>query len=156
MVAVVYGGASSGKSAYAESLALSLPGPHVYAATMRRGGQEAARRIARHREQRVGKGFATVELAHEEFSENRAGTVLLEDVSNLVLNELEGCIPDILAWDNAVIVANDIGSDGVAYDTFTLDFMDRAGRLVRDLAPRADVVVEVVAGCPLAVKGSLP
>ena len=55
MIALVTGGASSGKSAYAESLACALPGPRFYLAAMKPYGEEGARRIARHRALRAGK-----------------------------------------------------------------------------------------------------
>lgn len=157
MIALVTGGAASGKSAYAERLALSLPGPRWYVATMKRGGAEAEARIARHVRMREGKGFSTVELAHAGPSSfGPGGTVLLEDLSNLVLNGLEGGLDRILACDNAVIVTNEIGGDGVSYDAYTRDFMEHLGALSCRLAARADVVVEVVAGVPKAVKGELP
>ena len=61
MMALVTGGASSGKSAYAESLACALPGARFYLAAMAPYGEEGARRIARHRALRAGKGFTTLE-----------------------------------------------------------------------------------------------
>lgn len=223
MIALVTGGASSGKSAFAEQLALSLPGPHVYAATMRHGDAETEARIERHRAMRAGKGFVTVELAKgswtsqldkhiDDFSEPGvtaeiacstdghvstlgalaasasatteeaavsargalarksdpvqmdgesalplvAGTVLLEDLSNLVVNECASQLPAVLASDNAVVVANEIGADGARYDDFTCGFIDQLGALACGIAARADVVVEVVAGVPRVVKGALP
>lgn len=56
-VTLVIGAAASGKSAYAESLCLGHDGPRVYLATMEPFGEEGARRIARHRALREGKGF---------------------------------------------------------------------------------------------------
>ena len=61
MMILVTGGASSGKSACAETLACALPGSHYYLAAMKPFGEEGARRIARHRALRAGKGFVTVE-----------------------------------------------------------------------------------------------
>ena len=93
MIVLVTGGASSGKSALAEQIALSLAGPHVYLATMSGQGEAARERIARHRALRAGKGFETVEresdLAGLELpKELRCGTILVEDVGNLVANAL--------------------------------------------------------------------
>ena len=52
-----------GESAYAEGLVLESPRrPRVYAAAMEPFGQEARRRIERHRQLRAGKGFETWEL----------------------------------------------------------------------------------------------
>ena len=161
MIALVTGGASSGKSAFAEKLALSLPGPHAYAATMRHGDTETEARILRHREMRAGKGFETVELAGMRPADSSAllpvaGTVLLEDLSNLVVNDSAWLLPAVLASDNVVVVANEIGSDGVRYDAFTCNFIEQLGALACGIAARADLVVEVVAGLPYVVKGELP
>ena len=94
MIVLVTGGASSGKSAFAERVACALPAPHVYLATMQGAGAEAAARIERHRALRAGKGFETVEcpnmlesLAHSGSLPDQ-GTVLLEDLGNLAANEM--------------------------------------------------------------------
>ena len=76
MRALILGGASSGKSEYAEAFAGELAAKEncgkVYLATMRNDGPEAGRRIERHRRLREGKGFITVEApgiaAIEDFS----------------------------------------------------------------------------------------
>lgn len=110
MMVLVTGGASSGKSAYAEKVALEFPGPHYYLATMKPYGAEAARRIERHRNLRAGKGFATIEchdglgqaadivrdaassasdaVDADDSSADTAGTALLECLGNAVANEL--------------------------------------------------------------------
>ena len=63
MLTLVVGGAASGKSAYAEALVLrSAAARRIYLATMSAGGEEARRRIEKHRAMRgAGKGFETVE-----------------------------------------------------------------------------------------------
>ena len=61
MHALVIGGSGSGKSAFAESLLLSLPAPRYYIATMENDGPAAERRISRHRALRHGKGILTRE-----------------------------------------------------------------------------------------------
>ena len=91
-VTFVIGAAASGKSAYAESLCLGHDGPRVYLATMEPFGEEGARRIARHRALREGKGFSTLERTRDVGAAvpglPRGCTLLLEDVGNLVANEL--------------------------------------------------------------------
>lgn len=108
MRVLVTGAASSGKSAWAEALAMGLASPRTYVATMAPAGREAAARIARHRELRRGKGFRTVELfgaAGEGAAGSRAGAgpdvgalldaagarggcALVEDLGNLLANRL--------------------------------------------------------------------
>lgn len=104
MMVLVTGGASSGKSACAETLACALPGARFYLAAMKPFGEEGARRIARHRALRAGKGFATVECwdglrrltakdcglegCESAGSGKRETTALLESLGNVVANEL--------------------------------------------------------------------
>ena len=61
MFTLVTGGAASGKSEYAESLAMRLPGRRIYLATMRPADPESLARINRHRRLRQGRGFDTLE-----------------------------------------------------------------------------------------------
>ncbi|MEE0028071.1 MAG: bifunctional adenosylcobinamide kinase/adenosylcobinamide-phosphate guanylyltransferase, partial [Atopobiaceae bacterium] len=63
MRVLVVGGSGSGKSAYAEQLACSLSPRRTYVATMESQSAEAQRRIARHRAQRDGLGFITIECS---------------------------------------------------------------------------------------------
>ena len=104
MMILVTGGASSGKSAYAEQVACALPAPHFYLAAMKPFGEEGARRIARHRALRAGKGFITIEcydglddVAESVFEASPSlscssgnlpvhGTALLESLGNVVAN----------------------------------------------------------------------
>ena len=161
MMALVTGGASSGKSAVAERLALTLPGPRAYVATMSHGDAETEARIARHRAQREGKGFATVELAVATGGMTATGgtpaglfrTVLVEDLGNAVANGLEDALEPYMSCENVVVVANETGCDGRSYDAFTTDYIERLGAYARKLAARASVVVEVTCGVPVVLKG---
>lgn len=57
MLAFVAGGAASGKSAWAEALAVALGGKKCYLATMEPFGKEAQERIQKHRALRREKDF---------------------------------------------------------------------------------------------------
>ncbi len=61
MLTLIIGGAASGKSEFGENLVLSLPGQRVYTATMEPWDDECLARIRKHRRQREGKGFLTLE-----------------------------------------------------------------------------------------------
>ena len=62
MMTLVVGSSASGKSAWAEELAVHSPGrPRIYIATMEPSDEECLRRIDRHRQIRAGRGFVTVE-----------------------------------------------------------------------------------------------
>lgn len=96
MLYIITGGSGSGKSEYAENLAVSRyqrtdkPGKLYYIATMDSRDEESCRRIERHRKLRDGKGFITVECSVklEELTAGVRDVVLLEDLSNLLANEM--------------------------------------------------------------------
>ena len=110
MRCLVTGGSASGKSEYAENFAVELSrgGPLYYIATMEPYGEEADRRISRHRRLREAKGFQTIECyrdihqalaftpdparstgsAADAEDGSVAPTVLLECLSNLLANEM--------------------------------------------------------------------
>lgn len=171
MMALVTGGASSGKSAFAEQLAVALGGDLVYLATMRPFGEEGSRRVERHRAQRAGKGFATVECYGGLEGTLSTGcfdgaTVLLEDLGNLVANGLFGGDGPIggasSACDglaqlahraaNLIVVSNEVGCDGYTYGHETLFYQKELGRVACEAAAMSDVVVECVVGVPTAIK----
>lgn len=167
VIALVTGAASSGKSTFAERLACALPAPRTYLATMRHGDAETEARIKRHRAQRHGLGFRTLEAERLESEGGLplCGTVLLEDLGNLVANEWPIDLDALLACENVVVVGNEVGGDGGAcacgpgdarYGAATSAYIKRLGALSCRIAARADVVVEVVAGIPLVAKGTLP
>ena len=184
MMVLVTGGSASGKSAYAERVACSLPAPRLYLATMNPAGADAAARIERHRALRAGKGFETMECYGVSFSHVAEAahhtTALLEDLGNVVANALfsretftappgeaesldspDAVVQKVLAdlealegaFDNLVIVGNEVGCDGVRYDEMTESYIRTIGAVACVLAQRCDVVVECVFGSPHVVKG---
>ena len=139
------------------------------------GGGEAAERIRRHRALRAGKGFScTVERPRDlaGWAPPAGSAVLLEDLGNLAANELfsggafdpEGAYRRIRRGldrlsegaGHLVVVSGDLFRDGVDYPPETGAYLDLLARLHRDLAARADRVVEVVCGIPVVWKGEAP
>ena len=174
MRALIIGGSGSGKSAYAEAL-LQGRQHKIYLATMVPSGDEAQRRIARHQTLRADKGFTTYEqprLVHECAGGFPLGcSVLLECLGNLTANTLfEGNAEDLCAEEeilagiahlerccrDVVVVTNDIFSDGEPYDRETQRYLALLARLNAQLAARFDLVVEVVCGIGLVLKGEAP
>jgi len=95
MICFVLGKPNSGKSLRAEELAVSMADEHkVYVATMKVIDEAGRARVEKHRKQREGKGFETVELLYgllklpPMIEEPEKTTVLLECLSNLVGNEI--------------------------------------------------------------------
>ena len=170
MLTLIIGGAGSGKSAFAEALVCRLPGKRLYLATMLPHGAESRARIEKHRAQRAGRGFETMErgldLQHAAIPDG--ADVLLEDLSNLLANELyeptgggmdavqRGLASLIENAENLTVVTNEVFSGGADYDEECLCYMRALAELNRALAARADLVVEVVCGLPNILKGELP
>lgn len=108
MITLVTGGCGSGKSEYAENLVVVSGCPcKWYVATMEVWGNEDRRKVERHRKQRAGKGFHTIERPRGLNALRIPGSpeqtaVLLECVSNLAANEMFGgetlpdCAPELI------------------------------------------------------------
>jgi len=176
MFHVVTGGSGSGKSAFAEQCILDCQGSkRIYIATMYPFDEESYRRIARHRAMRAEKKFTTIERYTdlEHLTIPQGADVLLECMSNLAANEMfdteepagseqvaEKIVTQIgvLAQETEelVIVTNNVFEDGIVYDTSTMEYLRALGSINVRLAERSDVVVEVIAGIPVARKGKLP
>lgn len=170
MFLLATGGAASGKSEYAEKLAMQFAAPRVYLATMEPFGAEAQRRIDRHQKLRAGKGFLTIEcpVGIQSVKLPEKSTVLLECLSNLAANELfslagaggERAEKTILSGirdlnsraEHLIVVTNELFSDGEKYDPSVMEYLRLLGRLNQKLAGLADEVVEVVCGIPVIWK----
>jgi adenosylcobinamide kinase / adenosylcobinamide-phosphate guanylyltransferase len=164
----VLGGARSGKSRFAERLMTAMPPPWIYVATAEPLDDEMAERIAAHRSRR-GASWQTVEAPRDLAAVLAASTnkPLLVDcltlwLSNLLLAEadieaeiarLEGALAAATA--PTVLVANEVGYGIVPDYPLGRRFRDLQGLLNQRIAALADRVVMVVAGLPLAIKGTL-
>ncbi|MEG1661002.1 MAG: bifunctional adenosylcobinamide kinase/adenosylcobinamide-phosphate guanylyltransferase, partial [Clostridiales bacterium] len=162
MIILVIGANSSGKSLYAEQLASRIHrGSLYYVATMDPYGEEGQARIAKHRRQRQGLGFVTVEKLYnvDEIVVGQDDLVLLEDVSNLLSNilfsgsggDFERALAEINALADkchqliAVSIAQ-IGNDG--YSGETKLYIEQLNQLNEKLQEQADMIVVMNCGKP--------
>lgn len=169
---LILGGARSGKSRYAEGLIAALPPvwnpPWIYVATAEPGDEEMRARIAAHRARR-GPSWQTIE-APQELAEAvilAQPAPVLVDCLTLWLSNLMLIDADIeaetvrleraleAATAPIVLVSNEVGSGIVPEHPLGRSFRDLQGALNQRIAARADRVVLMVAGLPLAVKGTL-
>ncbi len=167
MFTLLIGGAGSGKSALAETIVQSLPGDRFYIATMAPQDGECRQRIEKHRRQRAGKAFQTLEcfLHLAEAPVSSGSNVLLEDVGNLLANELfdpagGGADAVIAGMDfllqrarHVTAVTNDVFCGGADFSDETLRYLRELARFNRHFAPQADTVAEIVCGIPNLLKG---
>lgn len=126
MLVLIIGGSGSGKSAYGERLLEELDGNwhKYYIAAMEAADEESRQRVERHRRQRAGKGFITVEqprnvqlaaAAMDAAADAVTGkrgfgrAALLECVSNLTANEMFGQENPLSAAAAADKVCGNIG-----------------------------------------------
>jgi adenosylcobinamide kinase/adenosylcobinamide-phosphate guanylyltransferase len=165
-LALVLGGARSGKSRHAEALVTALPPPWLYIATGEPRDNEMAARIAAHRARR-GVQWRTVEAPRDlagALASAPADAAVLVDcltlwLSNVMLAgadveveiaRLERALAD--RGGHTVLVANEVGLGIVPDNALARRFRDAAGRLNQRLAAAADRVVLLVAGVPVKVK----
>jgi adenosylcobinamide kinase / adenosylcobinamide-phosphate guanylyltransferase len=165
--ALVLGGARSGKSAYAQSLAEAGGLERLYLATAAAGDAEMAARISRHRAER-GAGWGTLEEPLELAAVLRArateGRVILVDcvtlwLSNTLLagRDVAAAIADLAEavaglGGPAVLVSNEVGAGVVPASRLGREFRDWQGRANQELAGVCGAVVWVVAGLPRLLK----
>lgn len=167
---LVIGGARSGKSAFAERLITDSSRPRRYIATAEAWDDEMRDRIARHREDR-GQAWTTVEAPLDlaaALSEVPQDEAVLIDCATLWLTnhlladhdlaaETSGLLAALAACPAPVVmVSNETGWGIVPENALARRFRDEQGRLNQRLATRAGLVVTVIAGLPLVLKGSLP
>lgn len=173
MFVLITGGSGSGKSEYAENRAVELANGEkelFYIATMYPFDRESHARIARHRAQREGKHFVTIEqyTGLKKLTLPSRGVVLLECMSNLTANEMyqpegagEETVEEVYQGieslreqcSHLIVVTNEIFSDGIEYDKETRRYQRYLGEINCRMAEKAGEIVEVVYGIALHHKG---
>lgn len=168
-VALVGGGARSGKSRFAQGWVERRGAGGIYIATAEARDDEMRARIAKHRADR-GKAWRTVEepldLANALVHEAEAGDCILVDcltlwLSNVLLHpdkdaaaEIDRLVSTVEAWagPDLLLVTNEVGCGIVPENALAREFRDLAGRMNQRVAEAADAVYWVVFGQPLRIK----
>jgi adenosylcobinamide kinase / adenosylcobinamide-phosphate guanylyltransferase len=168
MIALVLGGARSGKSRYAAHVAKELSASPVILATSRPVDADHSARIARHKADR-GAEWTTIEEDRAIARAELAGRVVVVDCATLWLTNLfldaRQSVPEtheaaraelaLLAAIDAtwIVVSNELGMALHASTEMGRKFVDLQGLMNQEIAARAEAVALMVAGIPLAVKG---
>lgn len=168
-IILITGGARSGKSCYAEQLALSLSPNPVYLATSRIWDEEFRQRVLRHQ---ANRGPEWTNLEEEKaLSRHRVeGRVVLIDCVTLWCTnyffDLDADTDKALiaakqefdrftAQDATFIfVTNEIGMGGTSESPIQRKFTDMQGWMNQYIAAQADKVVMTVSGIPVTIKES--
>lgn len=161
------GGARSGKSSRAQTIAEQSQLDKVFIATAEAGDDEMAERIARHVVDR-GESWTTVEAPLQLCAAIRANCdpsrVVVVDcltlwLSNIMHEEFDlessiGELAELVASTKAplILVSNEVGMGIVPESELSRRFRDAQGRLNSSIAAACAHVELVVAGIPLLVK----
>ena len=169
MIYLITGGERSGRSNYAQNLALQLSDSPLYIATARKWDSDFQNRIDRHQQERDER-WTNIEKEKYLSEINFSGKVALidcvtlwltnffVDTKNDVLLSLEEAKKEFLSIANQenatlIIVTNEIGM-GVHADTHVgRKFTELQGWMNQFLASNADQVVLMVSGIPVKIKG---
>jgi len=160
----ISGGCKNGKSYYAQNLAKAQKIRSLYyIATMKSVDAEDDERIKRHRFDREGWGFTTIEQAVdiEKILDkcDSGGSFLLDSLTALLANEMfpsDGIINELAAEKitkgledltnnikDIVMVSDNIYSDAFLYDPLTEKFRRTLAEIERRAAVICDIVLEI-------------
>ena len=161
----ISGGCKNGKSHYAQRSAKAQQATSLlyYIATMQAVDGEDERRIAKHRADREGWGFMTLEQPAdiEQILQkcDCSGSFLLDSLTAVLANEMflpdgsvnenaagkitDGLLQVLDAIENIVIVSDYIYSDAAVYDELTEKYRRSLAEIDRAAAKNCDMVLEV-------------
>ena len=166
-IILITGGARSGKSQYAEQLALQLSPNPVYVATAHVWDDEFRQRVKKHQERR-GPEWTNIEEEKLLSRHDLSGRVAVIDCITLWCTNFFFELQDVSAALDAlkaefdrftapdatyIFVTNEIGMGGVSDNAVQRTFTDLQGWMNQYVAAQADEVVLMVSGIAIKVKG---
>ena len=169
MIYLITGGERSGKSSYAQNLALRLSDSPIYVATARKWDSDFQNRIDRHQQERDER-WTNIEKEKHLSEIDFSGKVALIDcvtlwikkkkkkTKNDVALSLEETKKEFLSIANQenatlIIVTNEIGMGVHAETHIGRKFTELQGWMNQFLASNANEVVLMVSGIPVKIKG---
>lgn len=166
-IILITGGQRSGKSSYAEKLALSLSPNPVYMATSRIWDEEFRQRVVKHQERR-GPEWTNIEEEKTLSNHELCGRVILIDCVTLWCTnfffDLDSDVDkalqaakqefDLFTSQEAtfIFVTNEIGSGAVSDNLIQRRFTDLQGWMNQYIASKSNQVYLMVSGIPVPVK----
>lgn len=174
---LITGGARSGKSSFALTLAESISPGRLFVATCPNVDREMSARVRRHQEERRGRGWETIEQPTELASLFDGGVagfeVVLIDCITLWVNNLLFENGDVIddfriaglcnEWllqaekytGTVICVTNEVGLGIVPDNALARRYRDLVGTCNQIIGGKADDVVLVSCGIPLYLKKSI-
>lgn len=166
-IVLITGGQRSGKSNYAEKMALSLASNPVYLATSRIWDDEHRKRIERHKANRS-KNWINIEEEKELSKHNLENKVVLIDCVtlwatnyffdlnsdvNTALDALKNEFDKFTQQDaHFIFVTNEIGMGEMSQNEIQRKFADLQGWLNQYIASQANDIYLMVSGIPMKIK----
>ncbi len=163
-IKLVLGPNDSGKSLYAETLAVESGEKRIYLATMVPQTSENHARIEKHRIQRQDKGFVTVEAPWNihEIEVGEDSVVLLEDASNLLANGIfqyqadgKQALEQIIRLAEkckSLIIVSIAGLTDQGYDEGTVGYINELNWLNKQLSELSEQVYIMQEGAPVIMR----
>ena len=166
-IILVTGGQRSGKSSYAQKLALSLAANPVYLATSAVWDEEYRLRIERHKRDRGAEWINVEELKDLQKVDVQNRVVVIDCVtlwSTNFFTESNGDVEYSLAAVTErfgvftkqdatfIFVTNELGLGGTSENDLQRRFTDLLGWVNQYIASRSDEVVLMVSGIPMKIK----
>ena len=163
----ITGGARSGKSRYAQELALQYSDRPVYVATARIWDEEFRHRIDRHRQERDERWTSMEEEKQLSRLPLDGRIVVIDCVTLWITNffsdlhaDIDACLAacrqeiDALAMQDAIfiLISNEIGMGLHADTPAGRQFTDLQGWVNQYIAAKADQAIFMVSGIPLMLK----
>ncbi len=180
MKTLILGGAKSGKSLYAETLAIQSQKKLVYIATAQAGDKEMQQRISLHQQRRVAQDvkWRTIEepLALTKVLQQLAKDSQINNNYLILIDCLTLWLSNLLCQFNQqqqqkemtrllnylpscamdiIFVSNETGLGIVPMNQLSRQFIELSGDLHQKIAHLSERVILTVAGLPLVLKGTL-
>jgi adenosylcobinamide kinase/adenosylcobinamide-phosphate guanylyltransferase len=177
-IILITGGSRSGKSAYAQRLAESYPGPKAFIATCPVLDKEMARRIQRHQADRShDPSWHTWEASlhlEQALQDAQGSSAILVDCLTLWVNNLlheailsaSGLTEDSMAAhtrrilsaarasaETSLFITNEVGMGIIPDNPLARQYQDLLGRCNQVMAAGADEVLLMSCGLTLKIKG---
>lgn len=168
MIYLITGGERSGKSKYAQQLALKLSPKPVYIATARKWDEDFQKRIKRHQNERDSRWTNIEEEKYLNKIDLKNKVVVIDCVTLWLTNfyvDTKNNVDESLKQAGEefnkltkmdctlIIITNEIGMGVHANTEIGRKFVELQGWMNQHIAAKADKVILMVSGIPVPIKG---